>query len=197
MRGGIKVGKGEGEGKPLSLFWRFFLSSHCGKTMNAFSQVREGGIFKISMVGAKDTCKKIPWWPAFKPLVSEFLLIWPPGDKGLYGKSRAAFVYKAIFFTSLSLVEKILCYPSGLQSSLTVRNWEVNPMQTTGALTQGWQGALERGGGSGKSFPLAKGKYFPWLSSPPSVCRCTAPRLGWIPEWSNNSVPFGDQINAP
>lgn len=157
--------------------------------MNAFSQAREGRVFKISMLGAQDTCKKFLGDQLLSHWFQSFCSSDLQGTK--VSMEQAGLHLSSKPFSSracLSLVEKILCYPSGLQSSLTARNWEVNPMQTTGALTQGWQWALERGGESGKSFPLAKGKYFPWLSSPPSVCRCTAPSLGWIPEWSNNSV---------
>lgn len=60
-------------------------------------------------------------------------------------------------------------------------------------VAQGWDRALEMGGGSGKNFPSAELKYYLGFSSPPSIPMWLHRVCGWVSEEGNISVSFRDQ----
>lgn len=84
-----------------------------------------------------------------------------------------------------------LCYSPGPQRSLTALSWEVNNTQTTSAA--GPRVAV----GTGDGRWAWEKRSLSWMDIFPLVFTSSKWQhwvYGRIPEWSNNSVPFGDQM---
>lgn len=169
--------------------------------MISVSEGKEGRIFKISPLYAHRAHVENSLVTSFE--VTSFRisahLTCSRGQKSLWTRQGC------ICLQSLCLQDPACPFVDGMNTSFCATrkgckgpwlHWAERwmPHKPQVLLARGWQWALEMGGGPGRNSPWAEWSYFPWFLSPPSIQMWQRWVYGWIPEWSNNSVPLGNQM---